>query len=281
MRPLVDAYGADFQPVLWAASELAECGHLDTAEAILTTALDAAQRSGNRREFSVATAIRGIHSAWQGKFDRAEADARAALHSAMASGSRVGVRGAMIPLVWSLTGRGAYQEIEAELAAHGLEHAVGTAIVIDGNLLVARANLRRCEGRFADARDDILRVIGLVPTFNPLGRISVWAPRMLAVTGHREQGIELAARAVARGVRTRATHRCARAGQTCARGADRRGRAATWQRYGVLLGEHGQRCHGMRNRGGLRSSFCSASHPANSSASRRAGISTRRGWLTM
>lgn len=192
VRPLIAAYGPGFMPLAWAASVLAEWDELDVAEATLVAVLDAARRTGDAFGFSLGASCRGIHLAWCGRFDEAEADARASLRTATATGSWTGRRGAVMALVWALTGRGDHEAANAALTSHGLEHATGSSVAVDANLLLARAILRGAEHRIDDARDDIDRCLEITKHRNPLNRMNVWAPRVLAMTGQTERALELA-----------------------------------------------------------------------------------------
>lgn len=174
VRPLIDAYGADFIPLTWAASVLGEWDRLDLAQAVFAAVLDAAQRTGNAFAFTLAASSR-IHSAWCGNFSDTEADARAALHTAALTGSWTGRRGAVMALVWALTGR--VRGDRRHPRRPWLEHDAGSSPPVDGNLLLARSILRRCEARYAEAREDAVRAIEIVRPTNPLNRINVWAPR--------------------------------------------------------------------------------------------------------
>ena len=196
VRPLIDAYGADFLPLTWAASVLADWDQVAVADAAFDAVLDSAGRTQNAFATTLAASSRGIHSALRGDFSRAEADARAALDSARLSGSWVGRRGAVLALIWALTGRGEYEELDAVLAEHGLERDAGSSRAVDGNLLIARATLRCCQARAGEACDDAARAIDLVSSPNPLSRINIWAPRALAAGGQSDAARGLAIRAV-------------------------------------------------------------------------------------
>lgn len=194
--PLIDAYGADFTPIVFAATVLADLDQLVTADAMLERVIDGAGRSGSAFAFNQAATCRAAHAAHRGDFARAEADARTALDSVTLTGSWSGRRAALYPLVWALTGRGAYEEAEAVLAAHGLDHEAGQSLGIDTNLLLARSVLRLHQGRYAEAGSDITQALEQRRWPNPLSRINIWAPRVLAAAGQRERALEIGERAI-------------------------------------------------------------------------------------
>lgn len=197
VRPLIDSYGADFVPLAFAATVLADLDHLATAEVMFNLMLDAAARTGSAFAFNLAATCRASHAAHRGDFSEAESEARTTLHVVTVTGSWSGRRGALYPLVWALTGRGAYDEAEATLAAHGLEAEAGHSLGIDTNLLLARSMLRLHQGRYRDAGADITRGLEQRRWPNPLSRINVWAPRVLAAAGDRDRAHEIGAKAVA------------------------------------------------------------------------------------
>lgn len=197
IQPAIDNYGADFAPFAFAATVLADLDHLDTANAMFDLMLAAAARTGSAFAFNLAATCRASHTAHRGEFADAEAEARATLDVVTATGSWSGQRGALYPLVWALTGQGAYAEAEATLAAHGLETDAGRSLGVDTNLLLARSMLRLHEGRYNDAAADIARALDQRQWPNPLSRINVWAPRVLAAAGEQERAHEIGAQAVA------------------------------------------------------------------------------------
>jgi DNA-binding CsgD family transcriptional regulator len=195
--PLVDAYGADFTPIAYAATVLADLDQLATADVMLELAIEAAARTGSALAFNQAVTCRAAHAAHRGDFAGAQADARAVLDNVTLTGSWSGRRAASYPLVWALTGRGAYEEAETTLAAHGLDRETGRSLGIDTNLLIARSILRLHQGRHAEAGDDIAHALEQRRWPNPLSRINTWAPRVLAAAGEPDRAREIAARAVA------------------------------------------------------------------------------------
>lgn len=196
--PLLAVYGAGYGPMAWAASVLAEWDHVETAETMFEQAVQRARRDGDHFALSTLAVSRAVHRSWCGRFDDAEADAQEALASSVLTGSWAGRRGAMIAMTWSLTGRGSMAEIEGMLTQHGLDGAVGRSMLLDGNLLLARANLRRHQGRVDDAREDagrMLEMFGLT-SVNPANRMFAWLPRFLVGSGDAERARSIATRAV-------------------------------------------------------------------------------------
>lgn len=195
--PAIDSYGADFAPFAFAATVLADLDHLATAEAMFDLLLGAAARTGSTFAFNLAAPPRASHLAHCGNFAEAEAEARTTLDAVTMTGSWSGQRAALYPFVWALTGRGAYAEAEATLAAHGLETDAGRSLGVDTNLLLARSILRLHQGRYDDAAADIVRALDQREWPNPLSRINVWAPRVLAAAGALGRAQEIGAQAVA------------------------------------------------------------------------------------
>lgn len=195
--PLIEAFGADFTPIAFAATVLADLDQLATADAMLEAVIAAAGRSGSASAFTQAATCRAAHAAHRGDFAAAESDARTALHSVTVSGSWIGRRAAVYPLVWALTGRGAYADAEAILAAHGLDQEAGRSLGVDTNVLMARSILRLHQGRHAEAGRDITRALEQRRWPNPLSRINTWAPRVLAAAGEHDRALEIGQRAAA------------------------------------------------------------------------------------
>lgn len=199
VQPLIDAYGADFLPMVWAGAVLADFDHVEASNQMLAAVVANAQRSSNAFSFNLAVGTRDITLALSGSFADAEAEARTALHIATLTGSWTGRRGALIPLIWALTGRGQYEEIEATLAAHGLESRAGAVVGVDANFRLARGYLRYRQGRHQEACADINEILRIWParSRNPVSRVYHWAPRILAAGGQQELAEEIAQQGIA------------------------------------------------------------------------------------
>ena len=122
-QPLIRAYGADFAPVAMAAGVLGDRDQHDAAARLFDAVAEESQRGHNAFALNLAV-VRAYATALEGKFADAEAQARAALERAVATGSRTGLRAALHGLVWALIGRGADTEIDAILTEQGLDSDV-------------------------------------------------------------------------------------------------------------------------------------------------------------
>jgi DNA-binding CsgD family transcriptional regulator len=194
-QPLIKAYGADFAPLAMAAGVLGDRDQHDTAGRLFDVVAAESQRGHNAFALNLAV-VRAYPTALAGEFADAEAQARAALEHAVATGSRTGLRAAVHGLMWALIGRGANAEIDAILTEHGLDSDVDPGGIVDAYLLLARSVLRCAQGRHREGCDDIVRAMDVQVSANPLNRLRVWAPRVLAAADERRHALELASCAI-------------------------------------------------------------------------------------
>lgn len=195
LQPLIDSYGSAFIPFQYGISALGHTDHFELAHSAINAAVAAAQESGNLIDYMAASVGRAVLIGRAGALAEAEADARGALQLARLADHRAGLIFALAGLVRVLTLRGALDEADLVLSAHGLDRTdEGTPV--DNALLYARSELRYHQGRYADARDDIVRGLEFAGGQRH-GPLQATAPRVLAAAGELERARALAEESIA------------------------------------------------------------------------------------
>ncbi len=154
---LLDDVGAAHPAVLAVLSVLQYVDRDADAEAVLEPAVAAARERGAAAELALMLTVRSRLSLFRGLPREAELDARDALAIGDAAGLEPGREFVLATLVAALVERADLDGAEAELAARGASSGEPRTHATRWLLLQSRARLRRAQGRFAEAMEDVGR----------------------------------------------------------------------------------------------------------------------------